>query len=178
MENQDREVIQGLFNKLDGVARQSPPRDVAAEEFISQRIAQQPAAPYYMAQTIVMQEYALNQAQQRIEELERAARERPAGGGGIFSGLFGGGQNSAPANRLEASALRAPLQQARGGGFLAGAAQTAMGVAGGVLLGNAIAGMFGSNDASAADNAAPEATEEDAGADESSSFDGGFGDDL
>lgn len=81
MENQDREVIQGLFNKLDGVARQSPPRDVAAEEFISQRIAQQPAAPYYMAQTIVMQEYALNQAQQRIEELERAARERPAGGG-------------------------------------------------------------------------------------------------
>ena len=30
----------------------------------------------------------------------------------------------------------------QGGGFLAGAAQTAVGVAGGVLLGNAIAGMF------------------------------------
>jgi hypothetical protein len=39
-----------------------------------------------------------------------------------------------------------------GGGFLAGAAQTAMGVAGGVLLGNMIAGAFsGGDEAKAAD---------------------------
>lgn len=47
----------------------------------------------------------------------------------------------------------------RGGGFLAGAAQTAMGVAGGVLLGNAIAGMFGGSEAQAAQ---PDAAEQDA----------------
>jgi hypothetical protein len=41
----------------------------------------------------------------------------------------------------------------RGGGFLAGAAQTAMGVAGGMLLGNIIAGAFSSGDASAEDAA-------------------------
>jgi hypothetical protein len=40
----------------------------------------------------------------------------------------------------------------RGGGFLAGAAQTAMGVAGGVLLGNMLAGAFsGGDEAKAAD---------------------------
>ena len=172
MENQDRQVIQGLFTRLDDVARQAPPRDVAAEEFINQRITQQPAAPYYMAQTIVMQEYALNQAQQKIEELERVARERPSGGG-LFAGLFGGGaQKNVPANRPAANAPRGPAPQQGGGGFLAGAAQTAMGVAGGVLLGNAIAGMFGGSEASAAENPAPEQP-----ADESASEDdGGFSD--
>ena len=38
-----------------------------------------------------------------------------------------------------------------GGGFLAGAAQTALGVAGGVLLGSAIASMFGAGSAQAAE---------------------------
>ena len=60
-------------------------------------------------------------------------------------------------------------QQQRGGGFLAGAAQTAMGVAGGVLLANAIGGMFGADEAQAA--------EADAGADDAGLDDGGdFGD--
>jgi hypothetical protein len=58
---------------------------------------------------------------------------------------------------------------APGGGFLAGAAQTAVGVAGGVLLGNALAGLFGGGDAQAA--------EADAGAEDFSADDGGdFGD--
>ena len=38
-----------------------------------------------------------------------------------------------------------------GGGFLAGAAQTAMGVAGGMLLTNAVMGMMGGNEAQAAE---------------------------
>lgn len=176
MENQDRQVIQGLFMRLEDVARQGPPRDVAAEEFIRQQIAQQPAAPYYMAQTIVMQEYALNQAQQRLEELERAPQERRAGGG-IFSGLFGGGPKAGPANRLGANATRAPFPQQGGNGFLAGAAQTAMGVAGGVLLGNAIAGLFGGNEASAAENAPTEATDEEASADDNGFSNDDFGGD-
>jgi len=177
MENQDRQVIQGLFTRLEDAARQAPPRDVAAEEFINQRITQQPAAPYYMAQTIVMQEYALNQAQQRIEELERTARERPSGGG-LFSGLFGGGaQKNVPANRPAANAQRGAAPQQGGSGFLAGAAQTAMGVAGGVLLGNAIAGMFGGNEASAAENPAEEPADESASEDDGGFSDGDFGGD-
>lgn len=179
MEPQDREVIQGLFNRLEQAERQAPPRDVQAGELINQRVAQQPAAPYYMAQTIVMQEMALNQAQQRIEELERAEREQPAGRG-FLHGLFGGGQSNRAPSRPAAAPTRgmvanAQPQGAGGGGFLAGAAQTAMGVAGGVLLGNAIAGMFGGNDAQAApaEESTDSAVEDDGG-----SFDSDFGDDI
>jgi hypothetical protein len=152
MEHQDRQAIEGLFGKLAEVERRGGARDVEADDFIRSRIAAQPAAPYFMAQTIVVQEQALDAAQARIDELERQLASRPAGGGGFLSGLFGGGQ---PAPRPQAvpgmPGMAAPgmagMAPGRGGGFLAGAAQTAMGVAGGVLLGNVIAGAFGGGEA-------------------------------
>ncbi|MDR6951404.1 hypothetical protein J2X65_000752 [Ancylobacter sp. 3268] len=199
MNEQDRQTIQGLFARLAEVERNATPRDAGAESFIGQEIARQPGAPYYMAQTIVMQDYALQQAQGRIAELEQQNAEleqaqaaRPATGGGLFGGLFGSSQPpasrggsvpSVPRSPTNAQSYAsqpygAPQQPAAapgspwggqqpgaapggvgaamgrggfgGGGFLAGAAQTAMGVAGGVLLGNAIAGMFGGNEAHAA----------------------------
>jgi hypothetical protein len=42
-----------------------------------------------------------------------------------------------------------PMGQPQGGGFLAGAAQTAMGVAGGLLIGNMIMGAFEGDEAAA-----------------------------
>jgi hypothetical protein len=92
MDHQDRQAIEGLFAKLGEVERQSGARDAEAEAFIRSRIAAQPAAPYFMAQTIVVQEQALNAAQARIAELEHQLASRPAGGGGFLSSLFGGGQ--------------------------------------------------------------------------------------
>ena len=78
-----------------------------------------------------------------------------------------------------------PSRQPGGGGFLAGAAQTALGVTGGVLLGNAIAGMLGGHEAKAAEPAADKGTEdkddedahEEPQAEEADSDDGG-GDDF
>jgi hypothetical protein len=63
-----------------------------------------------------------------------------------------------------------------GGGFLAGAAQTAMGVAGGLLLGNALAGLFGGGgEAQAAESApADDAAVDEPGIDEAQADDGGF----
>lgn len=179
MNDQDRKVIETLFSRLAEVERRAPPRDADAESFIQERIVQQPGSPYFMAQTIVMQEYALQQAQQRIEELERRAAQSPTGGG-LFSNLFGGASNPSRSGNSVLPRAMPPLQPARGGGFLAGAAQTAMGVAGGVLLGNAIAGMFGGNEANAAqpqqDNT-EEATSEEAPEEGGESFDNDFGDD-
>ena len=119
MDSQDREAIEGLFQRIARVEQRSGPRDRGAEALVNAKIGQQPAAPYYMAQTILMQEKALNDAQARIEELEN------------------GGYGPAVA----AAECRAVGQTPGygGGGFLAGAAQTAMGVAGGVLLGNMLA---------------------------------------
>jgi hypothetical protein len=118
MDQQDREAIEGLFERIARVAQRSGPRDRGAEALILAKIAEQPAAPYYMAQTIIMQEKALNEAQTRIEELEGRSFE---GRGRTAAGPWG------------------PTAGPGGGGFLAGAAQTAMGVAGGVLLGSMLA---------------------------------------
>lgn len=172
----DRQAIDDLFARLGDAERQTAPRDAEAEALIRQKLAAQPAAPYYMAQTIVMQEYALRSAQERIEQLERALAARPAGGG-FLSGLFGGGR-AQPAPRPPAGPQPALQSGAAapgsGGGFLAGAAQTAMGVAGGVLLGNLIAGMFASGGAAAATPpAAPPANDATAEAGGDEDFGGG-----
>jgi hypothetical protein len=204
MDNNDRQAIEGLFQRLGQVESQSPPRDGEAEAFIRAEIARQPGAPYYMAQTIVMQDYALQSAEARIAELEQELAARPAGGGGLLGGLFGGGSREPPrptrtvprvgmgAQPMAAQPMGAPgmgaagmgaagmgaagmgaagmgaagmgatgmgaagMAQRPGGGFLAGAAQTAMGVAGGLLLGNAIAGMFQDDQAQAAEPAPAE----------------------
>jgi hypothetical protein len=226
MDNSDRQAIQGLFQRLNQVESQSPPRDGEAEALIRDEVSRQPGAPYYMAQTIVMQDYALQSAQARIEELEQELSARPAGGGGLLSGLFGGGSREPPrpsrtvprvgmgaqpmaAQPMDSQAMGAGgmgaggmgaggmgaggmgaggmgaggMAQRPGGGFLAGAAQTAMGVAGGMLLGSAIAGMFQGGEAQAAEPAAPPADEppaDDVGAaDEGGGgfFDGFFGGD-
>src|SRR5215204_805284 len=96
MNTQERQVIDDLFDKLREAERQSGPREPVAEAHIRSRVEAQPAVPYYMAQTIVMQEQALYSAQARIEELERELASRPAGGGGFLSSLFGGGQPQMP----------------------------------------------------------------------------------
>ncbi|WP_312797818.1 DUF2076 domain-containing protein, partial [Tianweitania sp.] len=77
------------------VERQAPQRDAEAERFIQEEITRHPGAPYYMAQTIVVQEQALEAAQRRIEELESQPQAQPqSGGGGLFGSLFGGGDRS------------------------------------------------------------------------------------
>jgi uncharacterized protein len=158
MDTSERQVIDELFGKVRQAEQQSGGRDADAEACIRDHVARQPAAPYYMAQAIVVQEQALAGMQARVEDLERQLAERPAGGG-FLGGLFGGGASARPAAPPVAPLVTPavtpagaadprvarhidPRQQRPGGGFLAGALQTALGVTGGVLLGNAIAGMF------------------------------------
>ena len=178
MDHQDRQAIEHLFGKLAQVEGQSTPPDAQAAEFIRSQTARQPNALYYMAQTIVVQEQALSAAHGRIQQLEQELASRPAGGGGFLSGLFGGGQarpqphqsyqpqpmHGMPPHMAPGMGGMAPGRG--GGGFLAGAAQTAMGVAGGMMLGNMLAGAFGGDDAKAgeANQAEPQqAAAEDAG---------------
>jgi uncharacterized protein len=135
MKSSDKAAISKLFENLAQVERDGTPRDPEAERFISQAIARQPGAAYYMAQTVVAQEQALNAAQARIEQLEAQLMQAQRDAGGFFSGWF----DDAPLTRQPATP---PSRPVRGGGFLAGAAQTALGVAGGVLLANAVSGLF------------------------------------
>ena len=107
-----------------------------------------------MAQAIVAQERALEAAQARIAELEERA-SAPQSSAGFLSGLFGVPSGATPRDagprRSRPSTTDGPWGtsggQAQpygrgGGGFLAGAAQTAVGVAGGVMLGSFLADML------------------------------------
>jgi uncharacterized protein len=187
MDHQDRQAIEQLFGKIAQVEGQAGAPDAQAAEFIRSQINQQPNAPYYMAQTIVVQEHALSAAQGRIQQLEQELASRPAGGGGFLSGLFGGGQSRPQPQQpyqpqpqhgipphMAPGMMGGMAQQRGGGGFLAGAAQTAMGVAGGVMLGNMIAGAFsGGDEAKAAD--AGQAEPQQAAAEDFGDAGGDFG---
>ena len=138
---QDQQAIDGLFDRIEDAARNSQQRDRDADALIQQRLREFPPAPYYMAQTILIQEQALRQAQERIEQLEAQAQPR----GGFLGGLFGDAQPSQPARRRgpwDRGQQEFDDRRGQGGGFLAGAAQTALGVTGGLLLGSAVAGML------------------------------------
>ena len=146
------------------VERQIPYRDAEAERLIRDAIARQPSPPYYMAQTVVLQEHALNAAQSRIADMEvELTAARQASQGGFLSGLFGGG----PAPRRTGQPSQPRLPQGAPGGFLAGAAQTTMGVAGGVLLAKVVTGMFASDAQAAEPLSQPEPNMDDGAFDDS-----------
>src|SRR5690606_128179 len=129
-------------------------------------LAAQPGSAYYLAQTVLVQQQALEEAQKKISMLERGApAQTPTSSSTGGGGMFGRTGSQAP-SRQNAQPQAAPLSSsgfgrsaAAGGGFLAGAAQTALGVAGGMMLGSLLGGMFGGNDAQAAP--APEETPSD-----------------
>ena len=194
MDQNERQIIEELFGKLRQAEAQSGPRDAQAEGFIREQVARQPAAPYLMAQAIVIQEQALAQSQARIQELEQQLRSRPAsGGGGLFGSLFGGGaqqrqpapppSNSPWGNQRQsqvgdprvAAYANPQYQQRQGGGFMAGAMQTAMGVAGGMLIGSALGSMFSGGEAMAEDavGAVEEQLPEEVAVDDGGDFFGG-----
>ncbi len=152
MDQNEKQLIEGLFTRLQQAETQSPPRDQAAEAQIRAALKHQPAAPYYMAQAILMQEHMLEQLNQRVEQLEQELSQRPASGS-FLGGLFGSGsqQPGTAANSAQRAPLSPPANAGRGG-FMGSAMQTAMAVAGGVMVGNMLANMFTGGAAEAAES--------------------------
>nr|WP_314568469.1 DUF2076 domain-containing protein [uncultured Pseudomonas sp.] len=118
MNSEEQTLIDGLFSRLQQAETDSAPRDAQAEARIKEHMTRQPAAGYYMTQSILVQEHALKtldaqnkqqaqQIQQLQEEVQRAKSAQPAasGGGGFLSSIFGGGgsRDSQPAQSAPAS---------------------------------------------------------------------------
>ena len=184
MNDQEREVISDIFRRLEQVANQ--PRDPEAERLIAEKLRQQPYAPYAMAQAIFVQEQALARLQAENEQLradlDHASRQPQQGG--FLSSIFGGvarppepAYNTPPARRASpwGSPPSAPQQSygmphqaqgpcggsgmmpSRGGsGFLQTALSTAAGVAGGMMIANALTSAFGGDEKSGAENSGAE----------------------
>jgi uncharacterized protein len=171
MNDQERDVIADIFRRLEQVANQ--PRDPEAERFIAEKLRQQPYAPYAMAQAIFVQEQALARLQEENQhlraELDQASRHPQQGG--FLSSIFGGGArppepayNMPPERRASPWGAPQPvpqqpygmpsqagpwgggMMQPRGGGFLQSALSTAAGVAGGMMIANALSHAFGADD--------------------------------
>jgi len=106
MSPEERQLLSGLFDRIKGAA--TTPRDQEAEALIQDAVKAQPYAPYYLAQTVLVQDQALRAANDRLQELEAKVKEleaKAAGQGrGFLSGLgslFGGG-GASPAPRAPA----------------------------------------------------------------------------
>ncbi len=100
MTPEEQNLISGLFDRLKKA--DTAPKDAAAEQLIRQKTAEVPSSPYLLAQSVLVQEHALQNAQARIADLEQqlsAAKEGQKGShGGFLSGLFGGGHSDKESN--------------------------------------------------------------------------------
>lgn len=166
---QEKDLIQAVFDRLAKAGGGA--KDAEAESFIQEQVRRQPDAAYGLTQAVVVLEAGLNQAQQKISELQRQLDEARAGSGSGSSGGFLGGASpwggssvprSSPAPQPQpvyspqpayappqqpwpqAAPQAGPWAQQPSGGssFLRNAATMAAGVAGGTLIAEGLSSLF------------------------------------
>ncbi|HEX6841274.1 MAG TPA: DUF2076 domain-containing protein [Stellaceae bacterium] len=76
MTPQERDLVTALLSRLAQHGTQ--PKDADADALIRRAMAQQPDAPYYLVQTVLVQDMALRNAESRIAELERQLAQAKA----------------------------------------------------------------------------------------------------
>lgn len=156
MSPEERQLLTGLFDRIRGAA--STPRDQEAEGLIQDATKAQPYAPYFLAQTVLVQDQALRAANDRLQELEGKVKEfesQAASGprpGGFLSGLgtlFGASGSSAALRPAPPPGGRWNLPQQQGGwqqspqGYAGGGAPGPWGGQGGNPGGGFLTGALG-----------------------------------
>ena len=110
MTPEERQLLSALAQRVKDVPPQQ--KDPEAEQFIRQLVMERPDTPYVLAQTVIMQDFALRNAQSQIEELQRQLsqmappppqQERP---GSFLGGLFGRSQSPQPSTSSSGSVPR------------------------------------------------------------------------
>ena len=92
---QERDLITTMLARLKSTAGQV--KDPEADALIRQAMAEMPDAPYYLVQTVIIQDLSLHQAQNRIADLEKQVADAQATKPTSFlGGLFGTSQPAAP----------------------------------------------------------------------------------
>src|SRR5437764_987539 len=91
MTPQEKELLTTLLDRVKNAPRQD--KDPEADALIRQATAAQPDLPYYLTQTVLIQDLSLHQAQQRISDLEKqladAQQAAKPSVGSFLGGLFG-----------------------------------------------------------------------------------------
>jgi hypothetical protein len=101
MTPEERQMLGGLFQRVNSAA--ATQRDPEAESFINDAVRAAPHSPYVLAQTVLVQQQALEAAANRISQLEAAAQQGAAQSeehgsflGNLGKSIFGGGPSSPP----------------------------------------------------------------------------------
>lgn len=159
MTAQEQQMLQGLTDRINQTKLQE--KDADAEHFLQSALARNPDAVYILAQTTLVQQYALEQAQKQLADLKQQLAQQPAAPKheGSFLGnlLHLNDEPSRPAppppqqqmsqpqyapvanyapqqsSPQSSSVFGGGAQPAQSGGFLRSAMQTATGVAAGAL---------------------------------------------
>ncbi|XBC40405.1 MAG: DUF2076 family protein [Buchnera aphidicola (Nurudea ibofushi)] len=167
MNNDEKKLIEDLFSRLHKTEIKSGDRDNIAENLIKELLEKYPNTPYYMAQTLLIQETAIKKLNEKLSSLEndKLKNDNNSKGtsGSFLSNLFGSKKSknsSEPAlgtscNFPKDSNVGSPSLYTRSNtmsptgvmnnnssSFLGGALQTAAGVAGGVVMANALMNLF------------------------------------
>jgi uncharacterized protein len=153
MNQQDQQAIDELFQHLYTSAGQAGPRDPEAEARIQQQFQQgPPGLLYHMAQTLVAQHHALQQARTQLAAYQQqggapAGFAPPPPQGAGQPGYPGYGPPAPPYQQPPGTyqqGYQPPAGQQPGRhGFLAGAGKLAAGVGGGILGAEVLSGIFG-----------------------------------
>jgi hypothetical protein len=108
MNPQEKELLTTLLDRVKNAPRQD--KDPEADALIRQAMAAQPDLPYYLTQTVLIQDLSLHQAQQRIADLEKQLADTQQAAkptvGSFLGGLFG----SRPAAQASAPSQAGPPQ--------------------------------------------------------------------
>ncbi len=119
MTPQEQEMIRGLIDRVQQT--KLPEKDVDAEQLLGGSLGHNPDALYILAQTVLVQKYALDQAQKQIadlkSQLDQARQQQPHQSTSFLGSLFGHSDPAPPpppiapqANRLPATPQYAPVQ--------------------------------------------------------------------
>nr|HML28749.1 DUF2076 family protein [Hyphomicrobium sp.] len=102
MDREEQQLIEDLFSRLRSYGG-ADGKDPDAEALIRDLVRRSPDAPYYLAQTVIIQQQALERAEARMKELEEAAarpQQYASGRGSFLSGASvpsAGGRFGGPA---------------------------------------------------------------------------------
>ncbi len=151
MTPQEQQLLQGLTDRVNQT--QLTDKDPEAEQFIFQNLGKNSDSLYILAQTVLVQQYALDNATKQLADLKQQlqqAQQQPAKHTSFLGSLLGTDDRPAPPPPPPQYApvqyapqpqyaqpagygYGAPPMGGQGGGFLRGAMQTAAGVAAGAL---------------------------------------------
>jgi uncharacterized protein len=151
MTTQEEQMLQSLAERVN--TTQLPEKDPEAEQFLQKTLGQNPDTLYILAQTVLVQKYALDQAQKQLADTrgqldQLRQQQQPAHATSFLGNLLGRNEPSAPPPPPYAQSqppftpvpavaqpqFGAPQYSApQSSGFLGTAMKTAAGVAAGAL---------------------------------------------